>query len=117
MKRTAILAGLAMTAVTGLGFVTPAAAQEPGARYLVVLDDAAATDPAALAHGTAGTRLRSVYRSALSGFSADLTPGAVRALRADPAVKYVEASGVGHAGGREVPNGAARAGVPGNAGL
>ncbi|MFF1875565.1 protease inhibitor I9 family protein, partial [Kitasatospora herbaricolor] len=89
MKRTAILAGLAMTAVTGLGFVTPAAAQEPGARYLVVLDNAAATDPAALAHGTAGTRLRSVYRSALSGFSADLTPGAVRALRADPAVKYV----------------------------
>ncbi|MFF3599769.1 S8 family serine peptidase [Kitasatospora indigofera] len=117
MKRTAILAGLALTAVTGLGLVTPAAAQEPGARYLVVLDDAAAADPAALAHRTAGTHLRSVYRSALSGFSADLTPGAVRALRADPAVKYVEASAVGHADGQSTPNGTNRTLAPGNAGL
>ncbi|WP_229927572.1 protease inhibitor I9 family protein, partial [Kitasatospora indigofera] len=122
MKRTAISAGLVLAAVAGFGAV-PATAQGAGsaeqqpARYLVVLQDGTAADPVTVAGSAPGVRLGSVYRSALSGFSADLTPGAVRALRADPAVKYVEASAVGHADGQEVPNGAARAGVPGNAGL
>ncbi|MFF1954394.1 S8 family serine peptidase [Kitasatospora herbaricolor] len=122
MKRTAISAGLVLAAVAGFG-AAPATAQGAGSaerqptRYLVVLQDGTTADPLTVAGSAQGVRLGSVYRSALSGFSADLTPGAVRALRADPAVKYVEASAVGHADGQEVPNGAARAGVPGNAGL
>ncbi|MGV9270807.1 S8 family serine peptidase [Kitasatospora sp. NPDC003701] len=116
MKRAAILAGLVLAAVAGTG-VGPASAEEPSSGYLVVLRDDAATDPTAVAHGVPGAEVRSVYRSALSGFSADLTPSAVQALRADPAVKYVEASAIAHAHGQATPNGASRIQAPANAGL
>ncbi|MFC9328912.1 S8 family serine peptidase [Kitasatospora sp. NPDC057015] len=122
MKRTAILAGLMLAAVAGTG-PGPAAAQDAGsagpesARYVVVLKDGTAADPAAVARSSGGIRLGSVYRSALNGFSADLTPGAVTSLRSNPAVKYVEASATGHADAQAVPNGVSRAQVTANAGL
>ncbi|MFC9328911.1 S8 family serine peptidase [Kitasatospora sp. NPDC057015] len=117
MKRTAIFAGLALAAVTALGSVTPAVAQEPASHYIVVLKDGSTIDPAALAADTGGTRLRSVYRSALNGFSAELSSGAVAALRLNPAVKYVEASATGHADGQTTPNGTSRTLAPANTGL
>ncbi|MFF2040827.1 S8 family serine peptidase [Kitasatospora sp. NPDC058170] len=122
MKRTAIFAGLVLAAVAGVGAV-PASAQGTGsveqdnARYVVVLKDGATTDPTTVARSAPGVRLGSVYTSALSGFSADLTPAAVAALRADPAVKYVEASAVAHAHGQALPNGAVRIGATANSGL
>ncbi|MGW4652231.1 S8 family serine peptidase [Kitasatospora sp. NPDC004289] len=123
MKRTALLAGLALAALVGTGVgAGPATArvQEPAptgtARYIVALKDGTA-DPAGVAHGLAGVRLGAVYRSALDGFAAELTPAAVRALRADPAVRYVEASATGHADGQAVPNGVSRIQAPANAGL
>ncbi|MET9398923.1 S8 family serine peptidase [Kitasatospora sp. NPDC002965] len=122
MRRTAIFAGLVLAVVAGSGAV-PASAQSAGpagqdsARYLVVLKDGAATDPTTVARSARGVRLGSVYRSALSGFSADLTPAAVQVLRADPAVAYVEASATAHAHGQALPNGAARIGAASNTGL
>ncbi|MFB8167040.1 S8 family serine peptidase [Kitasatospora purpeofusca] len=122
MKRTALSAGLVLAAVAGFG-AAPATAgtvgsatQEP-TRYLVVLKDGTATDPLTVARSVPGVRPGPVFRSALTGFAADLTAGAVRTLRADPAVAYVEASVLGHADGQEVPNGAARAGATANTGL
>ncbi|MFB8199883.1 S8 family serine peptidase [Kitasatospora purpeofusca] len=122
MKRTALSAGLVLAAVAGFG-AAPATAgtvgsatQEP-TRYLVVLKDGTATDPLTVARSVPGVRPGPVFRSALTGFAADLTAGAVRTLRADPAVAYVEASVLGHADGQEVPTGAARAGAIANTGL
>ncbi|MFB7620269.1 S8 family serine peptidase [Kitasatospora sp. NPDC056181] len=122
MKRFAISAGLVLAAVTGLS-TCPASAQGTGAteqeraRYVVVLKDGATADPAAVARSVRGVELGSVYRSALTGFSAALTPAAVSALRSDPDVAYVEASVTGHADGQAVPNGAARIGATANTGL
>ncbi|GIG56758.1 hypothetical protein Lfu02_11300 [Longispora fulva] len=114
MKRIALFAGMTL-AIAGV-MATPAAAQEPSATYVVVLTDSA-PDPATVAGGVAGLRLGSVYRSALRGFSAQLTPGAVTALRADPRVAYVEPNKVGHADGQAVANGVSRTLAAGNAAL
>ncbi|MFG2819957.1 S8 family serine peptidase [Kitasatospora sp. NPDC048365] len=119
MKRTAILAGVVLAAVTGVG-AAPAATAAPAeseSGYVVVLKDGAQVDPTAVAHGVKGLRLGSVYRSALTGFSAKLTPSAVAQLRADPAVKYVEASATAHADAQATPNGVSRIFAPANAGL
>ncbi|MGW4898241.1 S8 family serine peptidase [Kitasatospora sp. NPDC004240] len=122
MKRTAIVAGLVLAAVAGSGAL-PATAQGSGSaeqettRYVVVLKEGATADPTTVARSAHGVRLGSVYRSALSGFSADLTPSALAALRANPAVKYVEASAIAHAHGQAVPNGTARIGATANTGL
>ncbi|MFG2819955.1 S8 family serine peptidase [Kitasatospora sp. NPDC048365] len=119
MKRTAILAGVVLAAVTGVG-AAPAATAAPAeseSGYVVVLKDGAQVDPTAVAHGVKGLRLGSVYRSALTGFSAKLTPSAVAQLRANPAVKYVEASATGHADAQTTPNGTSRTFAAGNTGL
>ncbi|MET9398922.1 S8 family serine peptidase [Kitasatospora sp. NPDC002965] len=116
MKHAVILAGLVLASVAGTG-AAPASAQEPASGYIVVLKDGAATDPTTVARDVRGADVRSVYRSALSGFSADLTPAAVQVLRADPAVAYVEPSATAHAHGQALPNGAARIGAASNTGL
>ena len=71
---------------------TPDAAA-PG--YIVVLVDG--TDPDAVAAELAaahGFAPKHVFRSALLGFAADLSPDALDAIRRHPAVKYVEHEGV-----------------------
>ncbi|MEK2495038.1 S8 family serine peptidase [Kitasatospora purpeofusca] len=120
MKRSAALAGVILAAVTGLGSIAPASAtplEGPAADYIVVLKDGAVADPVTVAGSVRGVELGSVYRSALDGFSAALTPTAVSALRSDPNVAYVEASATGHADGQATPNGTSRAGAPANPGL
>lgn len=62
-------------------------------RYIVVLrrDTPAASAAVQTVARQNGGQVRRVYRTALSGFSvANLSPGAVAALRANPAVAYVE---------------------------
>ncbi|MFE0463972.1 S8 family serine peptidase [Kitasatospora sp. NPDC058965] len=114
----AILAGAALATLAGIGQVPATAAEpQPSSGYVVVLKDGATVDPTAVAHGVKGLRLHSVYHSALNGFSAALTPGAVTELRADPAVKYVEANATAHADGQAVPNGVNRIFAPANPGL
>ncbi|MEV6012241.1 S8 family serine peptidase [Streptomyces sp. NPDC051976] len=117
MRRTAIFAGLMLAAVTAMGSAGPANAHEPGSGYVVVLKDSASTDPTSVAHGVPGVDVGSVYRSALHGFSARLTPTAVQRLRANPAVAYVEADAVGHADGQVIPNGNNRIFTPANTAL
>ncbi|MFF5763670.1 S8 family serine peptidase [Streptomyces tanashiensis] len=122
MKRFAISAGLTLAAAAVFGPL-PAAAQDAhaapqeGARYVVVLKNDAAADPVSVARSAAGVRLGSVFRSALDGFSAELTPTAVAALRNNPDVAYVEKSAVAHAHGQATPNGTARIGATANTGL
>ncbi|HEV3000695.1 MAG TPA: S8 family serine peptidase [Solirubrobacteraceae bacterium] len=72
--------------------VKPAApSPAAGDRYVVVYQDDVA-DPAAetaARERARGFKARFRYRRALKGFAAKLTPGQVRALRADPDVAYV----------------------------
>lgn len=70
-----------------------AAPPTPASSYVVALR-AAAGDPGAIAaeHARAlGLAVRFVYRSALTGYAADVPPQAVAALRRDPRVASVEA--------------------------
>ncbi|MFE0648398.1 S8 family serine peptidase [Streptomyces sp. NPDC059534] len=123
MRRFAISAGLTMAAAAVFG-TFPAAAQSAGdvapaeaGRYVVVLKNGSTADPVSVARSAAGVGLGSVYRNALSGFSAELTPTAVAALRGNPDVAYVEKSAVAHAHGQATPNGTARIGATANSGL
>lgn len=63
-------------------------------RYIVVMKDRVSRMSAGNARETAvanGSRITRDYRSALTGFAARLTDSALRELRADPAVAYIEA--------------------------
>ncbi|MFB7340448.1 S8 family serine peptidase [Streptomyces hydrogenans] len=118
MRRTAIGAVLAFaTAAVVAGTNPVAATPQPASGYIVVLKDGSTADPASVARSVSGVQLRSVYRSALHGFSARLTPAAADALRADPAVKYVEASAIGRADAQTTPNGVNRTFTAANTGL
>ncbi|MEU1863888.1 S8 family serine peptidase [Streptomyces gardneri] len=122
MKRFAISAGLTLATGALLGTL-PAVAQgveaapQDGARYVVVLKNGTVADPVSVARSAAGVELGSVFRSALNGFSAELTPAAVATLRNDPNVAYVEKSAVAHAHGQATPNGTVRTGAAANSGL
>jgi len=98
MRRLAlILAAAALLATPSVAAAGPVASP-----YVVVLDDAVADTHAAIerlarsVHAAPGLR----YRTALKGFSARLTAGQLAALRADPAVDFVEADTVLSAAGR-----------------
>lgn len=88
MRKT--LLGAAVAALTALS-LTPAAA-EPAGDYIVVLKDT-------------------------SHYSAALSERAVRSLRADPAVAYVEADQIAHTTEQKIANGVSRIFGPANPGL
>lgn len=117
MRKAVFGAGLAALAMVSLSLaVIPASAEEESmARYIVVLEDTA-TSPAAVA-GRHGARTGFVYTSALKGFSATLTGSEVRALRADPAVAYVQPDHVAHLDAQETANGVRRIFADANPGL
>ncbi|MFD0151833.1 S8 family serine peptidase [Streptomyces sp. NPDC055721] len=122
MRRAALIAGMTM-AIAGLGATAQVSAQQArpaplAADYVVVLKDGSKADPAALARGLGdGSDAGAVYRSALRGFSAQLTPEDVDALRAHPDVAYVQAEGRAHMDAQEVPNGVRRTFTAGNTAL
>jgi subtilisin family serine protease len=81
----------------------------PG-RYIVVLEDSV-TQPAATARTQTeshGGKLRFVYRHALKGYSAELSPTAVRELRDAPNVKYVTPVLRVEGTGQSIPTGISR---------
>jgi subtilisin len=89
----------------------------PGS-YIVVLDDSVQSVSKQLAEQERrdGFRARHVYRSALKGYSAKLTPAQVRDLASDPQVASIEPNRIVHmadtlAGGETVPTGIARIGA------
>src|SRR5690348_11894035 len=74
----------------------PAAMAAPAtASYVVVLEDGVA-HPANLAHRheeNRGAEITHIYSVALKGYSANLTPGQLKAIKQDPNVDYVERDG------------------------
>ena len=114
----AVVAGL--MAVAGPAFAANRngdASIVPGS-YIVVLDDSVKSVSNQLAEHERrdGVRARHVYRTALKGYSAKLTPAQVRDLASDPQVASIEPNRIVHvadtlAGGETVPTGIARIGA------
>ncbi|MFI9816777.1 S8 family serine peptidase [Saccharothrix variisporea] len=111
-----LLGTVALTAATLPAAATPDTG--PTADYIVTLR--AGTDPTALARSVTdrhGGHVGHVYRHALTGFSATLTPSAARALRHDPRVGSVEPDVLVHTTDQTVPTGVDRAFAPDNPNL
>ncbi|MGP3981403.1 PKD domain-containing protein [Streptomyces sp. KR80] len=88
--------------------------------YIVVLrpgGESAKTFARQFAGNHRATSIGHIYTTALSGFSAKLTPADVRALRADPQVAYVEPDRVAHITAQETANGVRRTFTADNPGL
>ena len=108
----AVLAGPALAAGRDGGdYVVPGS-------YIVVLDDSVQSVSHQLAEQERreGFQARRVYRTALKGYSAKLTPAQVRGLRRDPQVASVEPNRIVRAAdtlapGEGVPTGIARIGA------
>jgi subtilisin len=98
MSRRALSAAFVLAALLA---VAPAHAQAATAPYVVVLDDAVAAADTTTKDLEKGLRFSSRFRyqSALKGFAADLTPAQLTALRANPAVDFVEPDGLVSAAG------------------
>jgi subtilisin family serine protease len=111
---------LTMIAVVSLALlaVSDAGASEvrvPG-RYIVVLEDSVA-HPGAVAEEQTEQRdgeLGFVYRHALKGYSAELSPAGVESLRRNPRVRYVVPDYKVHAFSQTIPTGIQRASVTEN---
>jgi subtilisin family serine protease len=88
MRRLVLFAaavGVALAAVGG------AQAKIVKGQYIVVLEDDARAAAVATRHARVqGARVLAVYRAALEGYAARLTPAQLAAVRADPRVKFVE---------------------------
>jgi subtilisin family serine protease len=92
-----LVAVAALAAVATLLFVLPGQAAS-SQRYIVVLADSVG-EPGAVAdqHGRrVGAPVGAVFRHALKGYVATLTPAQVSALEADARVAYVEPDGMVH---------------------
>jgi len=101
--------GLLTLALISGAFAAPAAAisrPDPAGRYLVVLrGDADVSAVAQRAHTRLQVAPTHTYRNAIKGFSAALTPSQLGAMRADPAVAFVEADRVVQLAGQVLPTG------------
>ncbi len=87
-------------------------------RYIVVLRESVA-DPTAVArdHMRFGADVTFVYRSALKGYAATISPEALGAVRADPRVAFVEADHLVEAVDQRTPTGVERTFADDNRGL
>ena len=103
----AMLGALLLLSLTAMLATAPAALSAPSrASYVVVLKDDVA-HPAYLAHRherNRGAEITHVYGVAIKGYSADLTPGELKAIKKDPNVDYVESDGVIEPKGQAVGN-------------
>src|SRR5688572_25593356 len=91
-KRPVVLtvAALCAAVVAGIGASVPAAAVSQ--TYIVVLDNSVA-DPAAAARA-AGVMPTHVYRHALKGYAAPMSPTAAAAISSRPNVRFIEPDGI-----------------------
>jgi subtilisin len=91
MRRRWFVGCLLATLVVALVPASSAGAAQQRAGYVVVLKGSAGSaEVVARRHaGRFGASVRHIYRNALSGYSATLSPGRVAALRADPSVAAV----------------------------
>src|SRR5947207_1379231 len=109
-----VLATVVVLASTGTATATSATnATGANASYIVVFKNTV-TDPGAVAtaQGRAhGFLTRFVYRHALKGYAASLSPAVASALAAEPGVAYIAADETFHAAGQFVPNWVRRIGA------
>lgn len=106
-----VLLGAALAGATLVAAVTPAGSSPaaPAGRYLVRLQPG--NDPAAFAREQArrdGARTLHVYRAAVRGFAAEMTPGVAARLARDPRVAVVEPDQRVHVAAQTVPTGIVR---------
>ncbi|MBB5081515.1 S8 family serine peptidase [Nonomuraea endophytica] len=112
-------AGLALALAAPLSAAPASAAPGPLADYVVLLGDANADPAAVAAHHVRrhGGHTGHVYRHALRGFSAQLTPAAAEALRRDPRVTSIQPDHLMSITDQAVPTGIRRAGAVANPNL
>lgn len=85
------LAALGLVVGGSLAAALPSAGAEKEQRYIVVLKDglADAGTAAATQQGSYGLTVSTVYRSAVTGYAATMTPSVAARLAADPGVDFV----------------------------
>ena len=111
---------LVICVVASLLAFASAAGASPGAdSYIVVLKDDVA-HPANVAHRheeNRGADVDHIYGTAIEGYSAELTPDELKAIKQDPNVDYVERDGSAHTASQQQSTGFRRVFAPGNPNL
>jgi subtilisin family serine protease len=103
----AVLGAALLLCLTAMLAMAPAAFSAPSrAPYIVVLkDDVAHPANVARRHeANRGAEVGHIYGVAIKGYSADLTPGELKAIKQDPNVDYVERDGIIRPKGQAVGN-------------
>jgi hypothetical protein len=104
---SAVLGAALLLCLTVMLAAAPAAFSAPSrASYIVVLKDDVA-HPANVAHrheDNRGAEVGHIYGVAIKGYSADLTPGELKAIKQDPNVDYVERDAPIHPDSQVTPN-------------
>jgi subtilisin len=106
MRHRLVVVAAIAAVLAALG-VAAGARGVPSGRYIVVLQDSVAS-PAAVAHAQAEAQhaqVGFVYSAAIKGYSATLSPAAVRALRTDPRVAAVVVDREVHLDAQTLPTG------------
>ncbi|MGH3373032.1 MAG: S8 family peptidase [Nocardioidaceae bacterium] len=105
-----VLASIGTAASATSDRSTGTAAGDRSASYIVVLKDGTASGAVAREHGQKyGADVDHVYRAALKGYSARMSPTAAARLADDSRVLFVERDGVVHATAQTTPTGINRA--------
>lgn len=100
----------AATAAPSTSTAAPSTSTEAARPYIVVLDDGAAAGKVADEHSRAhGADVAQIYRSALKGYAARMTPAAAADVAADSRVRWVQLDGVVEATAQTTPTGINRA--------
>jgi len=110
---------LALLAALCTGISTAGALEPKADPYIVVLNDDVA-HPANVAQRheeNRGAEIGHIYRSAIRGYSAELTPGELKAIKQDPNVDYVERDGTLKLDSQVQSTGFKRVFAPGNPNL
>jgi len=106
-KRLALVAVVLVAVLTGARAATPAT---DGA-YIVVLRDGVDVTQVAQQHAGLGARISFLYRYALSGYAARLSPTALARIERDPRVRFVSPDLPVAALGQTIPTGVRRIGA------
>ncbi|MFP5334598.1 MAG: S8 family serine peptidase [Actinomycetes bacterium] len=105
---TALLA-LLVTGAASAAQAAPAASGSAAQRYIVVLADDAAPGKVAAEHSRGhGATVSHVYRYALQGYAASMSPAAAARVAADPRVERVEPDGMVSTAAQSLPTGVDR---------